>query len=627
MFDCSRNRVGGTVAYGERRHGRKTFTDKNASQISLGDGSYNPFQSPTRDSQDAARHALCTAPSRSAMRDLYGHNGADGRPTRRPRGPGKDFARYIEANGFPVDASRRSAHVDVARETLYHYQLDGLHTHKKVLRMPFRSKQCDDNLQLFIRPEEAQARADAQRQWQWQQRAGHKGGGMSSQGAAPVKRASSQRIPQSWSPADNNRFANAPDEVDQSFCFMHLGDANERQPSIEHAGPLQHRLSLLEELYAREYARLQERSFTSKEEAFEGENTSHGSQGDLPAGASLEQALGHRQAQVSRRHRRVRSAREWPAQSKATVKAASVKPPVDVRQRPLQPWEREYGCEEAAEGPSSLKRTLHSEDESDGVDADVPLEEFDPFSEYSVMNTQPATRDELPSVPSLEMIAGNAVPSEAAERYAVGAYQSHGRQAHSERWHGKPLTRSPTAGPFSLPHTSLHNDDSARQESSARSEVTPLNAAQAQATISPRAWCIPPPRHFPSDPTVRPTLRLDTSPRQKTSPPPIRQQRQQHQGHPCQPHTEEFQHREQCISTPYTLSPPVAQARDPPASFVAAPSTRSLREVDAKRRATALPACCVRANVSRSPVHRPTVAPTKAPRTLRDVCRALQAPL
>lgn len=75
-------------------------------------------------------------------------------PQRRPRGPGKDFARIIEANGFPTGASRRSACADVNRENAYVYDTDHLHTHRKLHPQQQQHREgCGEALNLFERPD------------------------------------------------------------------------------------------------------------------------------------------------------------------------------------------------------------------------------------------------------------------------------------------------------------------------------------------------------------------------------------------------------------------------------------------------------------------------------------------
>ncbi|CBZ27407.1 hypothetical protein, unknown function [Leishmania mexicana MHOM/GT/2001/U1103] len=145
------------ATYFEGRRGRRTFPERNASQISFGDASANsPIE---KEEGPVRRQAQASAPVAWQQQQQQRHEQVW--PTRRPRGPGTAFAAHIEANGFPAAASRRSACVDVVPECLYQYDTSKLHTHKKLAQMPNRVKQCDRNLQLFLRPEEQVARSAA----------------------------------------------------------------------------------------------------------------------------------------------------------------------------------------------------------------------------------------------------------------------------------------------------------------------------------------------------------------------------------------------------------------------------------------------------------------------------------
>nr|CAJ2474113.1 unnamed protein product [Leishmania braziliensis] len=135
----------------EGRRGRRTFPEKNASQIRFGGAAAN---SHLEEQEGVVRRQAQTPAPVSWQHQQE-------RPTRRPRGPGTTFAAHIEANGFPAAASRRSARVDVAPECLYQYDTSKLHTHKRLTQMPNRVKQCNRTLQLFLQPQEQVARSAA----------------------------------------------------------------------------------------------------------------------------------------------------------------------------------------------------------------------------------------------------------------------------------------------------------------------------------------------------------------------------------------------------------------------------------------------------------------------------------
>ncbi|KPA79105.1 hypothetical protein ABB37_05624 [Leptomonas pyrrhocoris] len=540
MSEINESGVVDAALYFEQRHGRRAFAERNASQLLLGDGAYNPFQNETCGSRKATLEAPNTAVRHSDRSGRCAQEDADGRPVRRPRGPGKDFARYIEANGFPADAARRSARVDVARERLYQYEHDGLHTHKKLMRMPFRSKQCDGNLQLFLRPEEAQARADAQRQRQLQ-----------GQVASSPGRCS----PLPTEVHHSRCLASTPlNHDDSSFTLTHVDNGDGKQRSVERTAQLRHRLQLLEELYAREYARLEELTLRPHEgEAVEDEDAKSDSgrlQQPCPPDASLEQAMDHVQAQTSPRRRRARCASEMQVQGEAATHEDSTTWCAHRSQRPVQPWER--ACSDAGaaeEDASSPARQPPPGDETEFTGLETPQGELDDVSSFFSGSTQV---------------------------------------------------------------------DGSRRERRVRPIITPSPAGQAHGSTSPQAWFIPSPQQPSGVFVLRPTLRSDTSSLQKTSPPPRRRQQQR---------WEEAAQREQRFLTPPVVEPPVSTVRPPSASLFASRTTKSLRDVVADRQATSFLMDDKRVSVPPLPVQQPTAAPTTAPRTLREVCRALHAPL
>lgn len=305
------------ATYFEHRHGRKTYGAKNASQFAFGDPTCNPFKDLARSSPSAAHDVFSVSAHDASVR-------RDRPPTRRPRGPGTDYARFIEANGFPTDASRRSARVDVAHETLYQYEPNVLHTHRKLAQMPFRAKQCDDTLQLFLRPEEALARAQTQRRLQQQ--------GEQQRGLEEARHA---------------RFAMRADMGSPTKLTATPGrsSAIDEAPSREETSPPMaepyDRLQLLEELYAREYARLQEQRLIplSEDSAVDEVNEVETHALDMAP-------------QSQGRRRRVRIAGE-PHKLLCPIEASRpAAPEVATQRRTIQRWEREYGVEEATGCPT-----------------------------------------------------------------------------------------------------------------------------------------------------------------------------------------------------------------------------------------------------------------------------------
>lgn len=386
----------------EQKHGRRIFVEKNVSQISFGDASYNPFREQKRNVTPLTHDASHATAHFSWNENCLSKGNADEmRPMRRSRGPGTDFARHIEAHGFPADASRRSARVDVVQETLYHYDPINLHTHKRLTRMPFRSKQCDGTLQLFLRPEEAQARAEAQQrqhQQQYQQRDPQRCFGIDDETAASYIHRSGcvghTLLPQSA--------PGAVAVVDDKFLTSTLDAHSDQKPlGYEHeyqstggesrlgkrSVQLQQRLRLLEELYAREYARLQNLSCESESdgeereacddlgEAHDAHHTLSGSFASLDD-TLLHQAESRRQAsQLSQRRRRTRSSSQEHTAHGCTEErhaeedaedGVSSKAALQRRHPPLQPWEREYNY------VGELSPATHDLDESDSfcVDSD-----------------------------------------------------------------------------------------------------------------------------------------------------------------------------------------------------------------------------------------------------------------
>ncbi|KAK7194185.1 hypothetical protein NESM_000332400 [Novymonas esmeraldas] len=293
--------VDASVHFSERR-GRRTFAHKNTSQISFAD-----------------TH-VAAAPARGTGSRCGVAGGAPvARPTRRPRGPGLDFAAHIETNGFPADASHRSGRVDAAAECLYHFDTARLHTHKRVAQLENRARQCDGTLQLFRRSEAEMARCAAATAAAMHRRLGHH----------------ARRTSREWTSTSSTPPSPSSPSPQRHTPAHPRGDARRTSPRSPHDplqsrdGILRERRRLLEKVYERECNELcsARRGLNKGPTHVDPSYTGLGRLESAPSSADVDL--------LQRRQRRQR----WTADGDARWATARTPSP---QSRVLQPWEREY---------------------------------------------------------------------------------------------------------------------------------------------------------------------------------------------------------------------------------------------------------------------------------------------
>jgi hypothetical protein len=635
MLELRDNGVVDAATHFERRHGRKVFAGKNASQISFGDASYNPFKEYARAAPPAAHDTPRTSADVSRQCSEGRQASAERRPMRRPRGPGTDFARFIEVHGFPTDASRRSARVDVAPETLYQYEPGVLHTHQKLTGMPFRSKQCDSNLQLFLRPEEALARATAAaRRFQQPQRqqllsltndTRGDDGVMHSTNAHPF-----------MSRARTQRSVSPPLALARELCVGTTGCdgghlANE-------AAQLQRRLQLLDALYAQEYARLQELSSI----ADGNEDGDDAGEGTL---YSADAAVLRYPAQVVRcttsdcgyyshltqRQRRTRSTggvccigSEEDEEEGRAVEFASVPPGPKQRQRVVQPWEREYAQIEESLNYSTAP-TPPLDEPWEETSAETPWR-----SQRSINGLQQdcsAHRDPTALHSSSAGCALHAVQ----ERWQPVAPRAHQCEcAECAEVLGRSTAVSAQHSPQPVPHAT-HARDAVPTLPPSDSPSSCLSSSLSQAGVHESAHVLQGVKTSLTEDVSHPhPASASAAPPTAFAPPSLPQL-------PTPPHPQQrgrdfvVQDAHPPLSRSFVASAGLVRSQPPAAAgFFTASTTKSLRDLCAGQQAHPLLLAEAVQEMgvpsSSAPQHM-SAAPKKGSQTLRDVCRALQGPL
>ncbi|GET88918.1 hypothetical protein, unknown function [Leishmania tarentolae] len=357
------------AAYVEGHRGRRTFPEKAASQISLGDASSNK---PIEEERLARRQARTSASIPWQQQQQI-------RPTRRPRGPGRAFAAHIEANGFPAAASRRSACVDGMHERLYQYDTSKLHTHKKLAQMPCRLQQCGRSLQLFLRPEEEMARSAAATAMH-----GELWNGQLSYSRHPSSQAHehsrdrrmiTEAMDGSASPPPCFTPYNYATTTDSRSCRSPAPAATLEESPLVKGSASTDRLRLLEHLYQRELHRLHEAGYSAEKEADavveEDSQARHGggAVSTLPSGMT---ALPFSEDDSADIAQNVPPPRRRAKRSSVRLDVDSAMYAHPRQGREWQPWECEYACEARPETPrirsffhASTQTTVDSDEKSD----------------------------------------------------------------------------------------------------------------------------------------------------------------------------------------------------------------------------------------------------------------------
>ncbi|CAG9574547.1 hypothetical protein LMJF_24_0800 [Leishmania major strain Friedlin] len=337
------------ATYFESRRGRRTFPERNASQILLGDASAN---SPIEEEEGLVRRqAQASAPVAWQQQQQQRHQQM--RPTRRPRGPGIAFAARIEASGFPAAASRRSACADVVPECLYQYDTSELRTHKRPAQMPNRVKQCDRNLQLFLRPEEQVVRSAAAAVMLGESRDGQLSYSRypSSQAHEHSKdpRMTADAIEASSSPFSDSAPHDQAMMTDRRSCLPYAPAAELDDSLLLKESLSSDRLRLLEHLYQRERSRLRGASRSVERDvgavAEEDARAWHGQApvSSLPWGTTVLPFRHGDSADVAANLPSLRRRAERSSVRRDDGDGAVHAHPLQGRD--WQPWERKYACE------------------------------------------------------------------------------------------------------------------------------------------------------------------------------------------------------------------------------------------------------------------------------------------
>nr|VDZ45028.1 hypothetical_protein_conserved [Leishmania donovani] len=335
------------ATYFEGRRGRRTFPERNASQISFGDASSN--SSIEEEEGLVRRQAQASAPVSWQQQQRHQQM----RPTRRPRGPGITFAAHIGANGFPAAASRRSACVDVVPECLYQYDTSKLHPHKRLAQMPNRVKQCDRNLQLFLRPEEQVAQSAAAAVMLGESRDGQLSYSRYASSQAHEHRRDPRMtvgaIEASSSPFSDSAPYDHAMLAGRRPCLPYAPAAELDDSPLSRESLLSERLRLLEYLYQRERSRLRGASRSAERDVDavieEGARARHGQAAvsTLPSCTAVLPLKHGDSADVAANLPSLRRRAERSSVRRDEGDGAVYAHPLQGRE--WQPWEREHACE------------------------------------------------------------------------------------------------------------------------------------------------------------------------------------------------------------------------------------------------------------------------------------------